>query len=156
MAYTPTTWVTGDTVTATKMNKLEQGVANAGSALIVDTNGQYTNGAGEFEVNETLNATFAQIYDALADGIPVYIRRHIEEDGYSSDYSCCSALYSVLCAFKYADVYRVYALSNAQWNYASKYYLGQPAIITFSASSPSSYPTAIVNTAPTGVMDVWD
>ena len=35
MAYTPTTWVTGDTVTATKMNKLEQGVANAGSAMIV-------------------------------------------------------------------------------------------------------------------------
>ena len=31
MAYTPTTWATGDTVTATKMNKLEQGVANAGS-----------------------------------------------------------------------------------------------------------------------------
>lgn len=30
MAYTPTTWVTGDTVTATKLNKLEQGVANAG------------------------------------------------------------------------------------------------------------------------------
>ena len=31
MAYTPTTWVAGDTVTATKLNKLEQGVANAGS-----------------------------------------------------------------------------------------------------------------------------
>lgn len=30
MAYTPTNWVTGDTVTATKLNKLEQGVANAG------------------------------------------------------------------------------------------------------------------------------
>ena len=30
MAYTPTQWVTGDTVTATKLNKLEQGVANAG------------------------------------------------------------------------------------------------------------------------------
>lgn len=30
MAYTPTTWVTGDTITATKLNKLEQGVANAG------------------------------------------------------------------------------------------------------------------------------
>lgn len=30
MAYTPTTWATGDTVTATKLNKLEQGVANAG------------------------------------------------------------------------------------------------------------------------------
>ena len=30
MAYTPTTWVTGDTVTATKMNKIENGIANAG------------------------------------------------------------------------------------------------------------------------------
>ena len=30
MAYTPTTWVTGDKVTATKLNKIEQGIANAG------------------------------------------------------------------------------------------------------------------------------
>ena len=30
MSYTPTTWATGDSVTATKLNKLEQGVANAG------------------------------------------------------------------------------------------------------------------------------
>lgn len=30
MAYTPTTWNRGDTVTSTKLNKLEQGVANAG------------------------------------------------------------------------------------------------------------------------------
>ena len=28
MAYSPTTWTTGDTITAEKMNKLEQGVAN--------------------------------------------------------------------------------------------------------------------------------
>lgn len=28
MAYTPTTWTTGDVITAEKMNKLEQGVAN--------------------------------------------------------------------------------------------------------------------------------
>lgn len=33
MAYTPTNWVTGDTVTATKLNKLEQGVANAGGGF---------------------------------------------------------------------------------------------------------------------------
>lgn len=30
MAYTPTNWATGDTVTATKLNKIEQGIANAG------------------------------------------------------------------------------------------------------------------------------
>lgn len=33
MAYTPTNWATGDTVTATKLNKLEQGVANAGGGF---------------------------------------------------------------------------------------------------------------------------
>ena len=36
MAYTPTTWVAGDTVTATKLNKLEQGVANAGGGSGLD------------------------------------------------------------------------------------------------------------------------
>ena len=30
MSYTPTTWTTGDTITATKLNKIEQGIANAG------------------------------------------------------------------------------------------------------------------------------
>ena len=28
MAYDPTTWTTGDTITAEKMNHLEQGIAN--------------------------------------------------------------------------------------------------------------------------------
>lgn len=156
MAYTPNTWATGDTITAAKLNNMESGIANAGSALIVDTNGQYTNNGGEFDGNETLNATFAEIYDALASGTPVYIRRRIEVDGYSSDYNCCTALYSVLCAYKYDVNYRVYALSNSGWSYASKYFLGQPAIVTFSASSPSSYPTAIVNTTSNSVQDIWN
>ncbi len=30
MAYTPTTWTTGDTITASAMNKIENGIANAG------------------------------------------------------------------------------------------------------------------------------
>ena len=28
MSYTPTTWTTGDTITASAMNKIEQGIAN--------------------------------------------------------------------------------------------------------------------------------
>jgi len=35
MAYTPTTWATGDTITATKMNKIENGIAGAGNNVIV-------------------------------------------------------------------------------------------------------------------------
>lgn len=30
MAYTPTTWTTGDTITASSLNKIEQGIVNAG------------------------------------------------------------------------------------------------------------------------------
>ena len=31
MSYTPTTWTTGDTVTASALNKIENGIANAGN-----------------------------------------------------------------------------------------------------------------------------
>lgn len=37
MAYTPTTWTTGDTITASAMNKLENGVANAGGYDLIIT-----------------------------------------------------------------------------------------------------------------------
>lgn len=62
MAYNPTNWKNGDIVTADKLNKLEQGVANAGGVLIV-TN---TNG--------TLNKTWKEIHDAA----PLV---WVEEDG---------------------------------------------------------------------------
>ena len=35
MSYTPTTWTTGDTITATKLNKMEQGIAGAGGGVEV-------------------------------------------------------------------------------------------------------------------------
>lgn len=40
MSYTPTSWTTGDTITATAMNKIENGIANAGNVatVIVDFN----------------------------------------------------------------------------------------------------------------------
>lgn len=33
MSYTPTTWTNGDTITAEKLNKMEQGIAGAGLQL---------------------------------------------------------------------------------------------------------------------------
>lgn len=35
MSYTPTTWTTGDTITATALNKIENGIANAGGVAVV-------------------------------------------------------------------------------------------------------------------------
>ena len=58
MSYTPTTWANGDTITAEKMNNIEQGIVDAssggGGVLIVhDTDG-------------TLDKTYAEIKAALA------------------------------------------------------------------------------------------
>lgn len=51
MAYEPTTWQTGDIVTAEKLNKLENGVTNASSGC----------GGGNLVATATYNET-AQIY----------------------------------------------------------------------------------------------
>lgn len=43
MSYNPTTWNTGDIVTSEKLNKMEQGIANAGVLVchMVEDNGTY-------------------------------------------------------------------------------------------------------------------
>jgi len=48
MSYEPTTWKSGDTVTSAKLNKIEQGIANAGVLIVSDNNG-------------TLDHTYAEI-----------------------------------------------------------------------------------------------
>ena len=64
MSYTPNTWTTGDTITATKLNNIEQGIANAGGGgsvvrVVVDFNGGGFEGTtvcyvGNAIYNETL------------------------------------------------------------------------------------------------------
>lgn len=53
MSYTPTNWQNGDTITADKLNKLEQGVASAGGGALIVT-----------AANGTLNKTWKEIHDA--------------------------------------------------------------------------------------------
>ena len=36
MAYEPTVWQAGDTITSARLNKLEQGVADGGGAFVVE------------------------------------------------------------------------------------------------------------------------
>lgn len=57
MSYTPTTWAAGDTVTAAKLNKLEQGVASGGVLVVnMSLNNDETIG--------TLDKTWQEIHDA--------------------------------------------------------------------------------------------
>ena len=70
MAYTPTTWTTGDTVTATKMNKIENGIANAGNNYdIVISADQYpVSSSTTFTV---LSGSSTACYNKLQDGDPL-------------------------------------------------------------------------------------
>lgn len=80
MSYTPTNWQTGDTITAEKLNKLENGVAQ-GDKLIVYAS---PNGDG----TATMDKTWQEIYDAMPNAIMKY-----EEDEYSSTSLIISACY---------------------------------------------------------------
>lgn len=64
MAYTPNTWAAGDTITAQKLNNMEQGIAAAsgGGALYVGV--VYNSDAGEV----TADKTFAEIEAAYNAG----------------------------------------------------------------------------------------
>lgn len=73
MAYTPTTWKSGDVVTSAKLNKLETGVANAGGVFRV----LFTdNGSWECE------KTFAEVLEAYNAGMRIYAQVSSDQDAF--------------------------------------------------------------------------
>lgn len=128
MAYTPTTWATGDTITSTKLNKMEQGIANAGAVMIAT------------DSDNVLDKTFAEIYNALHDGISVYLKLINEDDGPGTDYACSVLLGSIFMARKYDNTYRVYSRWVREGQVSGDYYCSSPAVITYAASSINGYP----------------
>ena len=60
MAYTPTNWKNGDVVTSAKLNKLEQGVADAGGVLVCHEDD--ATGALDHTFKEIADAGFAVLY----------------------------------------------------------------------------------------------
>lgn len=152
MSYTPTTWATGDTITAVKLNKMEQGIADGGGgALIAEVSNaqafQYEDG---LVYGDTLDTTFGDIYDALSAGIPVYVKRAftLSSNAYGT------GLLSVLGAVVYDDKYKVYVASYA--NASAGNWTAKPGIAVFTASNASAYPVASAMIVPSGVTDHWD
>lgn len=67
MSYTPTSWTTGDTITASALNKIEQGIANAGGSAPV----MVTMSGDEFHMTSDL--TFNEVRTAFLSGAPVIV-----------------------------------------------------------------------------------
>lgn len=82
MSYTPTSWTTGDTITASALNKIEQGIANAGG------------GGGGTEITVTmgptgltLDASYNDLKQLLLSGsTPFFIMAmgDAEQEGYEN------------------------------------------------------------------------
>lgn len=131
MSYTPTNWSTGDTITASAMNKIENGIANAGGVLIVHS------------VNDVLDKTVQEIYDAMNSGIPVFISwtyGSFETDYESNTYF---ALVVKIYTYNDKDLIRVcasYATYEGSMSGSEVTFPFTPAIALFSASSASAYP----------------
>ena len=69
MSYTPTTWVTGDTVTATKLNKIEHGIANSSSYDAEIYIYHDDNSSNDYEVS-ILSGSFTSISQMVSNDIP--------------------------------------------------------------------------------------
>lgn len=95
MSYTPTTWNTGDTITASAMNKIEQGIANAGGGvdcvLYTDSNG-----------NTAAYGDFASALAKVSSGVPICVFGY--EGTHSSGYFGSNA-YPLICGWAYEDTY---------------------------------------------------
>ena len=73
MSYTPTEWKSGDVVTSQKLNKLEEGVANAGGG------GLLLICAEQDEQTMVLNYTFGEIKAAVRAGGAIYIKLDMDQ-----------------------------------------------------------------------------
>lgn len=123
MSYTPHTWVDNETITAEKLNNIEDGVQEAAQS-----------GGGGMLVHisdGTLDKTFSEIWDALYAGTPVYLTYNY---GAITDYESISWTCPITTAYKYNDAYNVMAVRHRSWNVEG------PASICFTASSADGYP----------------
>lgn len=137
MSYTPTTWTTGDTITATAMNKIENGIANAGGGtggvIINDTSG-------------TLDKTFAEIYDLLNNGTPCFIRwvynQTTDLEDLEGEYTYSTELIPIISVYKYNESYRIAACCTNFGTVSNDHFIGMPTIWTYKVeTSVSNYPT---------------
>lgn len=121
MAYTKTNWTNGDLITASKLNKIEQGIADGssgGGVLFIN--------AVEDGTTITLDKTWQEIYDAYISGV----LQVVIQDGSGDDY---------------VDIvlYVVTGITS-KYNYSISIVNATPSgnfILDFSCESPDEYPS---------------
>ena len=144
MSYEKTVWHNNDIITASKLNKMEEGIANAGGALICNTS--YSNTVS----NYVLDKTVQEIYDALLSGTPVYIKYQygvLDRDWVGTIYL---APVIKIYNYDYTNVIRIVASKPTQRNQISgKDNIFGAGTVIYSATGLNQYPvyyTSVVGT----------
>lgn len=119
MSYTKNTWATGDTITADKLNHIENGIA-AGGAMVV--NATYD----ESTLTYTLNKTWQEIHDALAAGVMVIVIGADSEDD-AEQWVCYKAWHDILNQKYIAELVQGYNPVVFIGNYSSESADGYPS-----------------------------
>lgn len=69
MAYEPTQWRSGDTITSERLNKMEQGIAGSGSGEFYALHTTQTQTSDE---NESITITYSRV-ELREDGLPILL-----------------------------------------------------------------------------------
>lgn len=134
MAYSPTTWTTGDTISASALNKIEQGIAGAGASLIVnitDTGDGYV-----------MDKTYVEIYEAMEAGRQCLLRNNLGAyySDIDTDYGHQVVLGEITLCYKYDTVYRVIAAHPRVSTVSNQGNLAVPGVYVFAAETSTDYP----------------
>lgn len=84
MAYTKNKWKCGDSVTAEKLNNIEQGIANGSGSAIEPFYVDFDHYAEESPNPPVYNKTWQEAYDAFMSGRPVIAREKDRTDSGTS------------------------------------------------------------------------
>ena len=138
MSYTKHTWVNNETITATKMNNIEDGIEEAAqsggsSAVIIIDDGT------------ALDKTYAEIYDLVESGTPCYVSYTGEKaiTDLDSSYQYHVDLMPIVKVYKYNSDYRIACAFASGAADANIYNLQGPATLIYSATNASAYPSFI-------------
>ena len=138
MSYTPHTWVNNETITAAKLNNIEEGISEAaqsGGGGVLICNSSYDGN----EDNYVLDKTAQEIYDALLAGTPVYIKYQ-----YGSTESYTGELYLApvirFSNYNYTNDLKIYASKPVHGQVSSTSAVGIPGVLTYIASGLDEYP----------------
>lgn len=166
MAYTRTTWSTGDTITATKLNNIEQGIVNldnasggggggsSSSELLVTVTKSTSGGSTSY----TMDKTYAEIYNAFMAGTHVYVKYFSSTPSSLNNGNYSLNRGEVVTVYKYINAYRVsvscswYVTTTDGGNFLE---VMAPTIATYGFTSSSSSSTTVGNNYPKLIRNVY-